>query len=85
MSDTDPYAAPAVEESRPEVLAPVAVPAETAPAAPVTDESAVPSGSIKDILAWVAGDRTRAQAALKVENAGAKRKTLITELTEIIK
>lgn len=87
MSDTDPYAdpsAPAVEEART-----LEAPAEDAPVeaqdAPVTEELTAPEGSIKDVLAWVGDDRTKAQVALDAETAGDKRKTLIKELSEVLK
>lgn len=94
MSDTDPYAAP--EESAPVVevakeLKPAPVVdsfdqpvAEKAVEAPVTEEQSVPEGSIKEVLAWVGDDATKAQAALDAENAGDKRTTLITKLDAII-
>lgn len=91
MSDTDPYAdpsAPAVEEAR-TVTTPVEAPTEEAPVeaqeAPVSEELTAPEGSIKDVLAWVGDDRTKAQVALDAETAGDKRKTLIKELSEVLK
>lgn len=90
MSDTDPYAAPE-ESSAPvvEVAAPVVDSfdqpvAEKPIEAPVTEEQGVPEGSIKEVLAWVGDDATKAQAALDAENAGDTRTTLVSKLEAII-
>lgn len=81
MSETDPYAAPEVEEAQFEVEAPKV--AEPTPA-PVVEE-AVPEGSIKVILAWVGDDKAKAQRALDAENAAEDpRTTLVKNLTEIL-
>jgi hypothetical protein len=91
MSDTDPYMAPDaphVEEAKP-VQTPVVdsfdqkvneKPVE----APVTEEQTAPEGSIKEVLAWVGEDATKAQTALKAEKAGEKRTTLISKLEAVI-
>jgi hypothetical protein len=91
MSDTDPYMAPDApnaEEYR-YVETPVAdsfdqkvdeKPVE----APVVEEQAVPEGSIKEVLAWVGDDTTKAQTALKAEKSGEKRTTLISKLEAVI-
>ena len=97
MSDTDPYAAkeytPNVEEanavSEPVSAAPVVdsfdQPVVEQPVdAPVADVQAVPEGSIKDVLAWVGDDATKAQNALDAEKTGEKRTTLISKLEAII-
>jgi hypothetical protein len=91
MSDTDPYMAadapnvevantavePAVDSfNQPVVEKPVE--------APVTEEQTVPEGSIKEVLAWVGEDATKAQTALTAEKSGEKRTTLITKLSAII-
>lgn len=82
MSDTDPYMAPEVEEVA--APAPKAVEPE-AVAAPVTDEIVVPEGSIKNVLAWVGEDATRAQKALDAENdSDDPRSSLVTKLESII-
>ena len=45
----------------------------------------VPTGSIKEILEWVDGDKDKAQAALDVEQADDKpRRGLVSELNEIL-
>lgn len=44
----------------------------------------VPSGSIKEVLDWVDGDKEKAQQALDAEKAGAERKTLVKELEELL-
>lgn len=74
MSDTDPYAAPVVEE----------VPAETPLEASVTAKIEVPEGSVKKVLDWVADDATKAQAALDAEIAGENRSSLISKLNAIL-
>lgn len=94
MSDTDPYAAkeytPNVEEAQAvEQPAPVVDSfnqpvAEQPVEAPQTDVQAVPEGSIKDVLAWVGEDATKAQNALDAEKSGEKRTTLISKLEAII-
>lgn len=92
MSDTDPYAAPDapnVEQARVLTPAPVVdsfdqTVAEKPVEAPQTEEAAVPEGSIKEVLAWVGEDATKAQAALDAEKAGEKRTTLISKLEAII-
>lgn len=94
MSDTDPYAAP--EPSAPAVeVAKVFAPApivdsfdqpvvEKAVEALVTEEQSVPEGSIKEVLAWVGDDATKAKQALDAEKSGDKRTTLINKLAAII-
>jgi hypothetical protein len=94
MSESDPYAAPDaphVEEARV-----TAAPKETVVdsfdqkvdekpvTAPQTEEAVVPEGSIKEVLAWVGDDSTKAQQALSAEQAGEGRKTLVAKLNEII-
>lgn len=45
----------------------------------------VPTGSAGDVIAWVAGDRDRAQAALEAESHSAKpRKALTTTLAALV-
>jgi hypothetical protein len=45
----------------------------------------VPKGTSSEVLAWVAGDRERAQSALDAENATDKpRKGLVEELKELV-
>lgn len=86
MSDIDPYAptsGPNIEEARIPVPEPVEAPVE-AQEAPVTEEPTVPEGSVKEVLAWVGEDPTKAQAALDAETAGEGRKTLIKELNVIL-
>jgi hypothetical protein len=98
MSETDPYyAGPAIsvakfDTSNPKysgdtgapAVAPVVVP-EQPVEADQTDELTVPEGSIKNVLAWVGDDRTKAQAALDAENAASEpRTTLVTKLEDII-
>jgi hypothetical protein len=83
MSETDPYAAPEIEEANAEVTA-------AAPAAPVEEpkpavEEAVPEGSIKEVLAWVGSDTDKAKRALDAENSSDDpRKTLVKSLTELL-
>lgn len=48
------------------------------------DPDAPPTGSAKDILAWVGGDKARARRALDYENAGQKRKSLVDALGRIV-
>ncbi len=77
--------APAVQEAKaisaPEAVeAPVVAP-QTAPVAPV---EVVPEGSIKEVLAWVGNNVTKAQKALDAEHAGEKRSTLIAKLEALI-
>lgn len=90
MSDTDPYAAP---ENEPAVeyavydsfdQAPAETPAEKPVEAPVVEEATVPEGSIKDVLGWVGEDTTKAQQALDAEQAGEGRKTLISQLKNLL-
>jgi hypothetical protein len=83
MSDTDPYAAPNVEEAKTSVPEAVEAPVE-AQEAPVTEEQTVPEGSVKEVLGWVAEDPTKAKAALDAETSGEKRKTLVKELNAIL-
>ncbi len=78
MSDTDPYAAPVTEEAE------FDLPEAVEPEAPVTEEIAVPEGSIKIVLGWVGEDVTRAQKALVAEKDGEKRSSLISKLESII-
>lgn len=54
---------------------------DTSPEAPVSE---VPAGSINEVLAWVDGDKERAQEALDAEKEGAGRKTLVKGLEEIL-
>ena len=81
MSDTDPYMAPDAPNVQvakyPEV-------AEKPVEAPVTEEQAAPEGSIKEVLAWVGEDATKAVTALSAEKSGEKRTTLINKLSAII-
>jgi hypothetical protein len=90
MSDTDPYAAkeytPAVEYANYDSFdqAPAETPAEKPVEAPVVEEATVPEGSIKDVLGWVGDDSTKAQQALNAEEAGEGRKTLISQLKNLI-
>ena len=44
----------------------------------------VPSGSIKEVLDWVDGDKEKAKVALDAEKDGAGRKTLVKELEELL-
>lgn len=83
MSETDPYMSvyiPTVEEAEAEV---VDAPQE-AVEAPVADAIVVPEGSVKKVLEWVSGDRTKAQAALDVETSGEQRSSLISKLNAIL-
>lgn len=73
MSDTDPYMAQDAVVETPVVEAP-------APEAPESTVEAAPEGSIKEVLAWVGTDATRAQTALDAEKAGEKRVSLISKL-----
>lgn len=92
MSETDPYAAPDapnVEEAKVLTPAPVVdsfdqTVAEKPAEAPQTEEATVPEGSIKEVLAWVGEDATKAQAALDAEKTGEKRTTLVSKLEAII-
>lgn len=92
MSETDPYAAPDapnVETAKELKAAPVVdsfdQPVAGKPVeAPVTEEATVPEGSIKEVLAWVGDDATKAQAALDAEKTGEKRTTLISKLESVI-
>jgi hypothetical protein len=55
------------------------------PSADVSETEDVPTGSAAEILAWVAGDRARAQAALETESHSAKpRKQLSADLAAIV-
>jgi hypothetical protein len=98
MSDTDPYyAGPAISVARFDTttaensgvietpaVEPVVTPEQPVEAAQ-TEELTVPEGSIKNVLAWVGDDRTKAQAALDAENATSDpRTTLVTKLEDII-
>lgn len=90
MSETDPYAAPAAEEARFDTSAPEnAGTTETTAVQPVNvpvqQDLTVPEGSIKNVLAWVGDDTTKAQAALDAENsADEPRTTLVAKLEDII-
>lgn len=49
------------------------------------DENAVPSGTTKEVLAWVGEDKDRAQRALDKEKADKKPRTGLTkELEELL-
>jgi hypothetical protein len=62
-----------------------AQPVEPAPdAPPAGDEEYPEKGSADDVLAWVAGDKDRAEFALEVENNGKARKGLTEELEAIL-
>lgn len=83
MSETDPYMAvytPTVEEAKTETVEAPQEPVEV----PVVDAIVVPEGSVKKVLEWVSGDRTKAQAALDVEAAGDQRSSLISKLNAIL-
>lgn len=90
MSDTDPYAAkesaPAVEYAQYDSFdqATPETPAEQPVEAPVVEEATVPEGSIKEVLGWVGEDATKAQQALNAEESGEGRKTLISQLKNLI-
>jgi len=87
MSESDPYApsdAPNVEEASFVLPAVPATAPEKPEKAPQTEEQAVPTGSIKEVLVWVGEDATRAKAALDAETSGDKRKTLVKELNTIL-
>lgn len=87
MSDTDPYAAPTVEEARVvPAKAPEAVTEapEAVTAAPAVETLVVPEGSVKKVLQWVGEDKDRAAKALEVETSGDNRSSLITKLEAII-
>lgn len=90
MSDTDPYAAPenepTVEYSKFDSFdqAVVETPAEQPVEAPVVEEATVPEGSIKEVLGWVGEDTTKAQQALDAEESGEGRKTLISQLKNLL-
>jgi hypothetical protein len=71
MSTTDPYAAPTTEEL--ELQKPVHDPLDD-----------VPSGSAAEILAWVGEDAERAELALKREEDGHQRKTVLKKLKELL-
>lgn len=88
MSDTDPYMAPDapnVEVAKTPAVDSFDQPVAEKPVeAPVTEEQAVPEGSIKEVLAWVGDDATKAETALSAEQVGEKRTTLISKLSAII-
>lgn len=44
----------------------------------------VPVGSVAEVLEWVGEDEERAQRALKTEEAGHKRKTLLKQLKDLV-
>lgn len=47
--------------------------------------SEVPTGSVKEVLAWVDADADKAKKALDAENASdSPRKTLVKDLEEIV-
>ena len=52
--------------------------------ATVVEENPVVSGTVKEVLEWVGEDEERAQRALEAEEAGAKRKTLLDALGDIL-
>jgi hypothetical protein len=83
MSETDPYAAPEglVTEEAKVFDAPAEEAPQEAVEAPV---DAVPAGSIKEVLAWVGSDATKAQKALDAEKSSDDpRSSLITKLEAI--
>lgn len=87
MSDTDPYMAPDaphVEEAKYAVVSVDQKVSEKPVEAPVTEDQKAPEGSIKEVLAWVGDDVTKAQIALKAEKSGEKRTTLISKLEAVI-
>lgn len=51
---------------------------------PTVDGDEVPDGNIAEVLEWVAGDVTRAQSALAVEQTGKARGSLINQLQHIV-
>lgn len=82
FSVRDQVAAGEVETGTPAVAN---VPSVPAPEAPEPDAITVPEGSIKNVLAWVGDDRTKAQAALDAENAtDDPRTTLVSKLEDIL-
>lgn len=60
-------------------------PKAAAVAAPQNEEDKVPSGTTKEVLAWVNGDKDRARRALEAEQADSSpRKGVVNELNEIL-
>lgn len=88
MSETDPYMAveyvPTTEEAKTETVVETVDAPQEPQEAPVTPEIVVPEGSVKKVLDWVSGDRTRAQAALDAETSGDQRSSLIAKLNAIL-
>ena len=50
----------------------------------VEEKEEVLSGTVVEVLAWVGGDKNRAQAALDTEKEGAERVTLIHALEDLL-
>lgn len=95
MTETNPYAAKTfvvvVETDEQPVVEAFVVETgttetveEPAAEAPVEAVEAVPEGSIADVLKWVGEDAQKAAQALKAEEDGANRKTLVKSLKELI-
>lgn len=73
-------AAPAEDEVKEERVASAA---KEEPKEEVKADSEVPTGTTKDVLAWVGNDPEKAKLALAAEEKGEKRSTLITKLNEV--
>lgn len=86
--EQNPYA-PHTQYARVPNYVAVEEPVVEAPAEePVTEqayESEVPTGSVSAVLKWVGDDVERAEAALKAEEEGQERSSLITKLKAVIK
>lgn len=82
-TDINPYAPFQVEVQNVEVAEAPAVPVAPEVPAEVLEQTA-PEGSIDTVLEWVGDDADRAQIALDAEKGGAKRKTLIAKLEDVI-
>lgn len=60
-----------------------AAPAPEPTKVPEPDPNAVPDSTADKVLAWVGDSQERAKRALAVEQAGAKRKTLVDQLIKL--
>ena len=72
-------------EPTPAVVDEAPAEAETDTEAVATEELEVPTGSVSAILKWVGDDEERAAAALKAEEAGQDRSSLVTKLKAVLK
>lgn len=90
MSVSDPYAAKSKSSKKVEAPKPEETQIEDTNAARQVEESEsttteeVPTGTVDEVLEWVGDDKDRAALALEAEKSGKNRKSLISELEELV-